>query len=123
MRSSFFGLGSKPDQTGIAVAGHVQRIKFSDKVVLKETGVSELQFYQQVFAPNAASNLVGFRQFIPMFYGGDEQVGSKESVTKQSSGCILKIENIMKDLRDDYLSVIDLKIGTSSITMRCRQGH
>ena len=71
MRSSFFGLGGSP-QTGVAVAGHVQKIKFSDKIVLKETGIAELQFYQQVFAPNAASNLVGFRQFMPTFFGGEE---------------------------------------------------
>ena len=29
----------------------------------------------------------------------------------------------MKDLRDDYLCAIDIKLGTSSITVRCRQGQ
>lgn len=60
MKSSLFGYGAS-NSASVAVAGHVQKIKFSDKVVLKETGMSELHFYQQVFAPNAASNLVDFR--------------------------------------------------------------
>lgn len=29
----------------------------------------------------------------------------------------------MKDLTDEYLSAIDIKLGTSSITLRCKQGQ
>ena len=52
---------------------------------------------------------------MPTFHGGDEQ--------KSSKGSLIKIENIMNGLEDDYLSAIDLKLGTSSITMRCKQGQ
>ena len=45
MKSSISSNGVKTNSSSVAVAGHVQKIKFSDKVVLKETGVSELQFY------------------------------------------------------------------------------
>ena len=99
----------------IAVAGHVQKIKFSNREVLKETGKAELEFYQKVFGDGASTNLIAFRPFIPKFFSGYQSESSK--------GAVITLENIMQGLSDDYLSIIDIKLGTSSITMRCRQGQ
>ena len=99
----------------IAVAGHVQKIKFSNREVLKETGKAELEVYQKVFGDGASTNLIAFRPFIPKFFSGYQSESSK--------GAVITLENIMQGLSDDYLSIIDIKLGTSSITMRCRQGQ
>lgn len=107
----------------IAVGGHVQKIKFKGQddstVLIKDTHRSELDFYTEVFKNDAPQNLIDVRRFIPKFYGEHGQA-SQASSNKYAQ---ILLENITKDLKAEFLTAIDVKLGTSTVTMRCRKSQ
>lgn len=118
-------------------------------ILLKETYITELNFYQQLFANDASVEFKKFRQFVPQFFFGkahSKSLGSTplkstedtegsaqvESIEDTRAGIMvrpstnvlsranIKIENLTKNMDPKYTSLMDIKIGTTNVTLKCR---
>ena len=84
------------------------------KIIIKETLKSELDFYNKCFSADASESFVKFREFIPEYYGERPNPDPKDK-----SPCIA-IENLTYGVDQKGCSALDCKLGTSTVTVKCR---
>lgn len=95
----------KTSEAQSALGGHVDNIKISGAEVIKGTKQSEIDFYSEAFADSAPKELKAILKFLPDYYGTVD--GNK-----------IRIENALKGLHEP--NVMDIKIGTSTLTFNTR---
>ncbi|CDW72872.1 UNKNOWN [Stylonychia lemnae] len=93
--------------------GHPDRFKYDpehgNKVLAKKTNQFEIEAYQKIYIddenhPHYKANII-FRNFLPKYHGHHEEDGEIH----------IKLDNLMFGMEN--ASILDLKMGTSSITV------
>eukprot|EP00347_Sterkiella_histriomuscorum_P001582 403371475 len=98
---------------GLIAGGHPDRFKFDSEkgemVLAKKTNICELETYQKIFRVQESHPYYKpfqmFRNFLPNYHGYFEQDGVLN----------IKLDNLMNGM--SHASVLDIKMGTTSITV------
>ena len=93
------------EPTQLALGGHIEKISIDGNEVVKGTHKTEIDFYLEAFSDAASDDLHEFAKFLPNFFGAPDDSS-------------IRIENVLKGLKNP--SVIDIKMGTSTVTFNTR---
>ena len=79
------------------MAGHPDKIKFDKETVKKQVNQSELQTYKSLEA-------IGISRFVPKLFGTTDEA--------------IIIENLLGGTNEKTVRILDVKLGTSTLTMK-----
>ena len=107
------------------VGGHKNQIKLESgdqKVVIKQTLPSEALFYHELFS-SEDQGLSGYQRFVPRYLGCDLSIDqlysfSLEEANSNANKVEVRLQNIFEGLDSNLCSVIDLKLGTDTVTKK-----
>ena len=82
------------------IAGHPDKIKFENASVCKQVNQNELQTYKSL-------DQIGISRFVPKLLDTNDE-------------CIV-IENLLQGTNEATVRIMDIKLGTSTLTMKSEQ--